>query len=349
MSFKAWLSVVTFALVGIIIYFSRHELLHAWHLLSTVNLWILALLVPGQIIVYYIGGEMMFSYLRAKGAIKHIPATDLTRMALEMNFVNHILPSGGVSGISYMSWRLGKYGISAGRATMAQLVRFAMSFLAFLVLMLVAVLVVTIDGAINRWIIFMSFGLILAAIIGGVGAVYLLSSRQRMWSFADWVVKTGNRVIKKVTFGRKKNPLQYKTVEKFFTDMHFDYVALRRDKRILIQPFLWGILYTIGDVLLFMITFWAMGVPVNPAPVLIAYGLAGIAGLVVVTPGGAGAYEAVMIAFLAIAGLNKGEAIAGIVLTRVILLLGTIIMGYAFYQNSILKYGKFTDTATQRK
>jgi uncharacterized membrane protein YbhN (UPF0104 family) len=47
-----------------------------------------------------------------------------------------------------------------------------------------------------------------------------------------------------------------------------------------------------------------------------------------------------MVAFLAIAGLSQGTAIAGIVLTRVILLLGTIILGYVFYQHAILKYGK---------
>ena len=95
-----------------------------------------------------------------------------------------------------------------------------------------------------------------------------------------------------------------------------------------------------------MVTFWAMGLSVNPAPVLIAYGVAIVAGMLVVTPGGAGAYEAVMITFLALAGLNRGEAIAGIVLTRVILLLGTIILGYLFYQQSILKYGKYKNTTS---
>jgi uncharacterized protein (TIRG00374 family) len=164
-----------------------------------------------------------------------------------------------------------------------------------------------------------------------------------MWRFASWLVRTGNKVIKKVTFGRKRSVLKYGQVEKFFTDMHFDYQALRRDKRILIRPFIWGVLYTLGDVTLFLITFWAMGSVVNPAPVLIAYGVAALTGLVVITPGGTGAYEAIMISFLVLAGLNRGGAIAGIVLTRVILLLGTIILGYAFYQKSILKYGKYRE------
>lgn len=348
MSFKTWLSIATFALIAIIIFFSRDELYQAWKLLAGVNIWLLLLLIPSQIMVYYVGGEMMFSYLRAKGDVKGVGASDFAKMALEMNFVNHILPSGGVSGISYMSWRLKKYGIPAGRATMAQLVRFAMAFMAYIALVLVAVVVITIDGNINRWIIFASFSVVLISMVVGVSMVYVLSSRRRMWHFADKVVRHGNRMVKKLTFGRKKQTFRYREVERFFTDMHFDYVALRRDRNILVKPFLWGLVYTLGDVLLYLITFWAMGIVFNPAPLLIAYGIANIAGLVVITPGGTGAYEAMMIGFLAVAGVNKGEAIAGVVLTRVILLLGTILLGYVFYQRAILRYGKYEDTAPRR-
>ena len=349
MSFKSWLSIITLLLVAVIVFFSRGELVHAWNLLGTVNIWILLLLIPAQIFVYYVGGEMMFSYLRSKGAIEHVSVKDQTQMALEMNFVNHVLPSGGVSGISYMSWRLGKYGISPGRATMAQLVRFAMAFVAYLVLVIVGVIAITIDGSINRWILFASFSVVLGSFILGVGAVYVLSSRHRMWKFADLVVRRGNRFVRRITFGRKKRVFQYKEVERFFTDMHFDFEALRRDRKLLIKPLLWGFVFTLGDVLLFLITFWSMGIVFNPAPLLIAYGLAIIVSMVVITPGGAGAYEAVMIGFLAMAGVTQSQAIAGVVLTRVILLLGTILLGYVFYQRSILKYGKQEDTPTQRQ
>jgi uncharacterized protein (TIRG00374 family) len=89
-----------------------------------------------------------------------------------------------------------------------------------------------------------------------------------------------------------------------------------------------------------MIAFWALGASVNPAPILIAYGVASMAGFFIVTPGGAGAYEAIMVAFLALAGIESSIAIAGILLTRVILLISTVVLGYAFYQHAILKYGK---------
>jgi uncharacterized protein (TIRG00374 family) len=340
MSFRAWLSTITLVLIAVIIFFSRNELAHAWQLLSTVNIWILLLLIPGQLLVYYAGGEMMFSYLRAKKSIDHISPLGLARMSLEMNFVNHVLPSGGVSGISYMGWRLGGYGVTPGRSAMAQVVRYSMGFAAFIALLCVAVLIVTIDGGINRWIILVSSALVTGMMAVVITAIFIMSSTKRMTWFAGRTVVIINKLVQKVTFGRKRNILSHGKVNDFFDELHKDYVALRADKRVLIKPFLWGVVFNLADVGLFLITFWALGVPVNPAPVLIAYGVACVAGFFVVTPGGAGAYEAIMVAFLAIAGLAQGTAIAGIVLTRVILLLGTIGLGYLFYQHAIIKYGK---------
>ena len=340
MSFRAWLSIATFALIGVIIFFSRHELLRAFELLGQVNLWILALLLPVQLIMYFAGGEMMFSYLRAKKVIEKVPPATQARMALEMNFVNHVLPSAGVSGVSYMTWRLSKLGIPAGRATMAQVVRFAMGFLSFIFLLIISVLAVTIDGNLNRWIILVSAALV--AFMGGtmVGGIYLISNRKRIDKFAVWLTKTANHLIWKLTKGRKRVILHADKVEEFFDDMHRDFEALMKDKRMLVKPFLWGILFTAMDVAVFWVTFWALGQPINPAPILIAYGVATLAGFIVATPGGAGAYEAIMVAFLAIAGLAQGAAIAGIVLARVILLLSTIGFGYLFYQHALITYGR---------
>lgn len=344
MSFRNWVSVVTLVLLALIIYFSRHEIVKAWDLLGTVNLWILALIIPGQILVYFAAGEMMFSYLRRKKAISHVSPVDQGIMALEMNFVNHTLPSAGVSGISYMTWRLSKIGIPPARAAAAQLVRYVMGFVAFITLLLVAVAAITLDGNINRWIILIS-GMVVFMMLGiTVLLVFVIGSRIRMEKVATWVARMINRIVRRITFGRKKNIINDTTVLKFFDEMHEEYVLLRRDYKALFQPYLWGLAFNALDVLLFMITFWALGTPVNPAAVLIAYGLASIAGFIIVTPGGAGAYEAIMVSFLASTGVQPGVAIAGILLTRVAVLIGTIGMGYIFYQRTILKYGKSKPT-----
>lgn len=340
MSLRGWLSIATFVLIGIILFFSRHELEYAWGLLGQVNIWLLLLLIPAQMLAYYAGGEMIFSYLRSKGKMRDVPRSQLMAIALEGNFVNHLLPSGGVSGISYLTWRLGHLGVPPGRATMAQVVRYVVAFIAFGILLFISLFVITIDGNINRWIIFASAVLIcgLGAVI--VGAVYLLGSNRRTTAFSEWLVRVSAAIMKRVSFGKKQKGLNAKHTKVFFDDMHSDFLELRHDMRLLIKPFWWGMLFTITDAGMFYVTFLALGEVVNPAPILIAYGVALIAAVFVITPGGAGAYEAIMIGFLTVAGLTQGVAIAGVVLTRVILLLGTIVLGYIFYQRALLKYGK---------
>ena len=340
MSVKSIISWVTLGLVALILFLSRHELLKAWELLGRVNPLILVLMLPLLLFTFFAASEIMFTYLAAKGSLKHTAWHERARMALELNFVNHTLPSGGVSGISYMTWRLGKLGVSPGRAASSQVVRYVAGFIASAFLIAISVLAVTLDGNINRWIILVSSSIVTFMILSTVALIYLVSSRARMRMFAEWASRVINRTARRLTRGRKRVLVHEKKIFEFFEDIHDDYLELQRDRRVLVKPILWAIAFTTADALLFAITFWALGTPVNPAPLLIAYVLASVAGFIVVTPGGAGAYEAIMVAFLATAGIAGGTAIAGIVLTRVIILVTTIAAGYLFYQNALGKYGK---------
>ncbi len=326
-------------LLAAILVGSRHELIHAWHLLGHVNLLILLLVIPTQIVVYYAGGAMIFSYIRSKGQMQKVSRWTQMRIALEGNFVNHVLPSGGVSGVSYLSWRLGHLGVGAGRATMAQVVRHVMTFVGFATLLLIALYAVTIDGTINRWIILASASLFGVITLIVISVIYLLSSKRRIDRFADWIYHASNKFIRHVTFGRRRKIVRQNVIENFLDDMHRDFLELRHDKKLLIKPYLWGIVFTIFDASIFMIAFWSFGEVFNPAPILIAYGVASLAGFVVLTPGGTGVYEAIMVTFLAFAGIAGDVAIAGILLARVCILLITIVAGYVFYQMSLNKYG----------
>ncbi|MBP7760490.1 flippase-like domain-containing protein [Candidatus Saccharibacteria bacterium] len=338
LSGKTWLSIITFVLVAVVIYLSRHQLVHAWQLLGSVNIWILLLLLPLQFLSYYAAGAMIFTYLKDKYDIR-IPGTEAAKMALELNFVNHILPSGGVSGASYMTWRLSHMGVGAGRATLTQVVRLAMTFMAFLALMILAVIAITLDGDINRFLILVTSGLASTIVFGTLVVIYIVKSRTRLHTASNGIVRQVNRFGKHVL--RRQTPLldHDKTLQ-FFEDLHCDYCELAKSPRVLVRPFWWGIVFTLADVSLFWITFLALGTPINPAPLLIAYGVAGLAGVFVFTPGGVGGYEALMVGFLATTGISQGAIIAAVLLTRTLLILVTIVTGYYFYQKALNKYGK---------
>lgn len=334
------MSVITLVVLAVIIYMSRGELVRAWELAGQANIGLLLLLIPAQIVVYFAGGEMIFCYLRDKKLIKQVSHFEQVRIALELNLVNHIFPSGGVSGISYTTWRLSKLGVSSSRSTFAQLLRYITGFLAMLMMMVVAVLVLAIDGQVNRYIVASSFLLVLVVLGLTFAAIYMFSSGWRMRRAAERIAGLMNIIVRFATLNRQKKFLRLERMYKFFSEMHDDFVELMRHKKMVRKPFLWGIVYASMDILMFMLAFWSLGEHVNPAVLLIAYIMAGFAGIIVFTPGGAGAYEAIMIIFLTMTGMPPDVAIAGIILARVIMLAGTIIFGYVFYQHALMKYGK---------
>jgi uncharacterized protein (TIRG00374 family) len=210
----------------------------------------------------------------------------------------------------------------------------------FVLLLIVALAVLIIDHSVDRVTILMGLLLVVLAVGGTIGSVFLFGSKARLERFSAWLTRAANATISLVTRRKKQQAVKDGVVAGFFMDVHEDYLGIRRDKKILLKPFLWSLLANIMDVALIYIAFWSFGIHVNPAIIFIAFGLSSIASAVSVTPGGAGVYEAVMVAFLGSAGVPLDVAIAGTLLARVLLMIGTIAFGYVFYQVSVVQYGK---------
>lgn len=342
LSFRSWLTLGTLVLLAVVVIFAWPEIVKAWRLLDSVNLAILALLIPVQLFSYYATGGMIFSYLRSKGDLKDVSHWRIARIALELNFVNHILPSGGAAGFSYLGWVLGKHGVKPGRSTMAQLIRFTLTFVAFSLILIVAVIFLASDGRINRLIIGLASLIVLVCIAVIFGAVFVIGNNRRLNKFSNWLTRITNSFVNKITRGKKPQILNATILPDFFAELHQDFLSIRKDARILIKPFIWAIITNIADVALIWIAFWSLGYMVSPSILFVAFGVSSLASAISVTPGGAGVYEAIMIAFLASSNVPPDVAIAGTLLARVTLVLGTILFGYVFYQFTVLKYGKRT-------
>lgn len=340
MSFKAWVSVITLILLSVVVYLAWPEIMKAVGLIESTNIWILSLLIPVQLISYYANGGMIFSYLRSKGNLKTTSHWQMTRIALELNFVNHILPSGGAAGFSYLGWVLNRHGVSAGRATMAQIVRFLLVFASFIFLLLICIAILVFDHRINKTIIILCAAMIAIVVIATVAILYMVGNHKRLIKFSSWITNFVNKIVSKLTRGKKTEMLNLIQVENFFTDIHKDYLEILDEKKILIRPLIWAIIENIMNVALIYVAFVSLGYWVSPPMLFMACGLSSIAGVISSVPGGAGVYETVMVAFLASSGVPAEMAIAGTLLARVALLGGTILFGYVFYQLTINKYGK---------
>ncbi len=341
MKFRTWINIITIVLLALAIYLGRHQITQAWGLMGHVNITLYLLIIPIQLMSYYAVGEVMFSYLRSKGDLMNFTKWRMARVALELNFVNHIIPVPTFAGFSYLGWILGRDdGVSAGRATMAQIIRYVMMFASFMALILMSVIFLSLDKGVDRLLISISVAMSFATIFSAFVLIYFLSSKTRMMQAAKYVTLFANAITKFVTFGRKQNVLNTDKVKKFFDDMYLDYVEIQRDYKILLKPLMWAVIANVLDMCLIAVAFLALGYWVNPATLFVALGISSFVAIFAATPGGSGVYEAIMIAFLVSAGVPAEVAIAGTLLARVTLFAGTIGFGFIFYQLTISKYGK---------
>src|SRR4051812_29915466 len=113
-NWKLIVNIVTISALLVLLYLIRHQILDTFNNLHKVNLWVIALMVPLQVLNYHAQTKVyqhLFAIVGNK--LKYWP---VTRVALELNFVNHVFPSGGVSGISFFGLRLRGANITGGKA-----------------------------------------------------------------------------------------------------------------------------------------------------------------------------------------------------------------------------------------
>lgn len=354
--FKKILSIVTIVLVVVIAYAAFTETVviddktmtmgqATLYAFGNLNIWILILLIPEQIFMYYCAGQIYFAFLKARQGIK-ISQARLTRVSLEINFVNHALPSAGVSGLGYLIWRLKSFKITPGQVSFIHVLRYAISALANSLQTWVALAIVLIMGSTipgGEWALWAGAG-----VAGGIMAVILMAflivrSQKTVDKFADWASKTVNRFVRWITRGKKRVVLHEDKVNEFFSDLRGDYLAITKNKKILIKPIIWGFLYAFLEIATYWVVAIAMGRPEILPQIMIAESVASIVGTVLVTPGGVGGYEGVMIALMVALGVDLSTATIVVVVTRVVVLLGTILSGWGFYQQALLsRKDKFT-------
>lgn len=338
-SARFWLSAITAVLVAAAVIAAWPRMLSAFHSLSAVDPWILALLVPLQLASFAVTGEVLFSYLRARGELSGVRPLAAMRMSLEFNFANHMLPSGGAAGITYTSWKLSTLGVPASKGTVAQLARLAVTFASFTVVIAVAAgwLIAAGHGEpVLLWAAAAMAGLAIGTTAAGV---LLMRDRRRLHRLAGCLARVANAVGTRIGRPRLVEPL---ALVRFFDGLHRELRAIIAQPRTLRAPFLWSFLVHALDAGLFWVALAAFGLYADPALVLVAYGAATVASIVVVTPNGIGAYELVLIGLLVSGGLPDAGVIAAVLLARAILLLGTIVFGWAFYQLSVAKGARAT-------
>jgi hypothetical protein cdivTM_07381 len=362
--FKKILSLITLALVAFVIWGAWDQITAAascifgGHCIEggefSINLFIVFLLIPEQLFMYYCAGKIFFAYMAGKQKIagkksseakevKKISTWELARISFELNFVNHAIPSGGVSGLGYITWRLKNYGATAGQVSFMYILRYLITILANQTQTIFAIIFLIVTSSVPSsayWMVWLVGAMSVGIIVAIAVLITIISSQKMIRWAAKELTAFINWLVKSVTFGKKKQVLELEKVNKYFMDLHDDFLTAKKDKKLLVKPVIWGFLYNFLEIATYEIVALSLGHGEIFPQIMVAEALGSLVGAVLPTPGGVGGYEGSMITVMCILGTNLAVASTVVIVTRVIVLLNTIISGYGFYQNAISKIGK---------
>lgn len=332
-NWKVILNITTLLALVLLLFFSRDQLANTIDNISKINVLILLLIIPVEAINYHAQTRLYQRLFSIVG--NNLSYRSLFKTSLELNFVNHVFPSGGVTGISYFGLRLRKGAeISGAKATLVQVMKLALTFLSFELLILIGVFMLASVGKVNGLLILVVAFLSTVVLLGTFVFAYIVGSKRRINASFTAVTRGLNRLIQIV---RPKYPetISIDGARQTFDDFHDNYQVLKSSWRQLRGPFWYAFLTNLTEVMAIYVVYLSFGESVNFGAIIIAYAVANFAGLVSVLPGGVGIYEALMTAVLASAGIPPGVSLPVTVMYRVVNTLIQVPPGYYLYQRAI--------------
>jgi hypothetical protein len=336
-NWKLVVNILTFFALVLLIVLSRHQIGATITNLGHVHAWVLLLIIPIEALNYHAQAKIyqrLFDIVGNKLDYKF-----LYKASLELNFVNHVFPSGGVTGLSYFSLRMRKgEDLTPGKASLVHLIKLTLYVVAYEIILIFGVFALAINGRANNIVILVASSLSTLLIVGTLFCAYIVGSRHRINGFFTTLTKIVNYLIH-IVRPKNKEAINIKAARSLFDDFHENYQDIKHNFSRLKSPFYYSILADVTEIGAAYIVYIAFGKPINIGAVILAYGIANFAGLISVVPGGFGIYEALMTAVLASTGVPPGISLPATIMYRFLNTLLQIPPGYYLYQRTLKRGG----------
>ncbi|HEY4927999.1 MAG TPA: lysylphosphatidylglycerol synthase transmembrane domain-containing protein [Acidimicrobiales bacterium] len=287
---------IAIAFTGIVLYLvapSILSVLHSWPRLATLNLlWFIPALVSE-------GAHFACTFALQRIALRTKAWFAVITAQLAGNAISLIVPGGAAAGAAVQFRMLGTAGMDATESV-SGLTAFSFLGIGGLLALPVFVLPVVVFGAPvasdlshAAWV-----GAIGFVLFAAFGAIVMATDAPLLWAGrAAQAVR--NRVLK------KRKPLEG-LPERLLTQRNVI-------RTVLGQQWWEAALLSVGrllfDYLCLLFCVRAVGADPRPSLILLAYAVAGVIGLLPITPGGIGIVEASLAGILALAGLDGAQAV----------------------------------------
>lgn len=329
MKTRHFLFFIALVIIGVLFALNFGKFQNLKNLVQNLNIWILALIVLVRYMSYWANTKYFEGFF---GIFGHkIKYKRLFPVIMAMNFVNTVFPTGGISGVSFMSKEL-EDKVDSRTVTIAQIFWYPISFFCYLIFAILSFLLLFLSnqaGKISSKIVLI---FMIAIIVIGVAAAVVLFSRELSKKLLYWATRPVNVVLSKF----KRDTLSAKNIDSFITDFYsaIDYITKHHLK--LKWPITATIAYIVFEVTSIYIVFLAFGIVVNPGVVIAGYIIALVLSLASFFTGGIGVYEATMVATFVALGQPFALSLSVVTIYRLVALWLFIPLGLYYYKRSMI-------------
>ena len=327
--FKAVLFFVAIIALGILIISRLGQLQSLIDTIKGVNLWLLLLVVPLRFLYYWANTlyfRKFFEMFDNEVEHKH-----LFRTVVATNFINIIIPSAGVSGLSYMRETIGKR-VKSSILTLSHLGYYMLGLIAGLILFISSFAMLLLSNQVvrvsSRLILLAMFVLLIFLVV----ALVMLVNRRLSVDTILLLSRPVNWALRKL----HRRPITRNRIEEFLGDAGDNLNYIRQNWRQLVKPFLALFLMLLIDILSLYVVAASFGEILNPAVVISSYCLAQIGSLASILTAGVGAFEAVLAASLVGFGVPFDVAFSITIVYRGISFWAFLPVGLWYYKRGVL-------------
>lgn len=311
--------------LAVVVILNLHDLSSFVKLIRHIRIYIAIIAVLAQLLSYYLNGLYYRSILRIFGHEIHV--TRLFQGAMAANFVNYVAPTAGMAGAAFLSQVL-KPEVPRGEGFLTQVMRYALSALAVLIMMPVGIMLVVLGNKSSHGIDKVAISSAAIIVVASIVIVAFVHQEKQLRRFVNWLGKIGQKYTKKI---------KQATINEFAKDFYIGYHKMDQKKRGMLIPFGWSIIYIVVEIGTLYLSFLAFGKVVNPGIVVMGYLLANIAS----TFGGAfistGVFELGMIGTFSALGLPFALSLSVTLFYRILNLLIGLPAGFYFYHKYLEK------------
>ncbi len=341
-NWKVLLNIATVVVLVILVLIIHKEIINTFRALHKVDFWALLLLVPIEFWNYHAQAKLYQGLFKIIG--DDLSYKKLFKVALELNFVNSVFPSGGVTGISYFGARMRSDKLTGTRAALIQIMKLMMVFVSFEALLILGLFFMAVRGHVNGLTILISSSVSTVLVVGTMIFAFIVGDNKRTNDAFSFMARWLNRLIHMVR--PHHPPVNLERFRRNANQIHEDYILMMAHQRQLKWPLIHAFEANLSEVLAVYVVYVAFGHWVNLGAVILAYAVANFAGLVSVFPSGVGIYEALMTAILVAGGIPARLSLPVTVMYRVLNTLLQLPPGYVYYHRALREPAGETADAT---